>query len=68
MGGRWNKQSAALRHEDGNDAMREWRWRCYADHLQDMGYDLNGGDSTSDEPVPHAEAPDANTPESSVAL
>ena len=29
--------------EDGPDALREWRWRSYTDHLEDLGYDLDGG-------------------------
>lgn len=36
-------------HDDGRDAMREWHWRCYTDHLEDLGYDLDGGE-------PHDEA------------
>ena len=29
--------------EDAPDALREWRWRSYTDHLEDLGYDLDGG-------------------------
>jgi hypothetical protein len=25
---------------DGRDDLREWRWRSYLDHLEDLGYDL----------------------------
>lgn len=32
--------------EDGPDALREWRWRSYTDHLEDLGYDLDGGGET----------------------
>ena len=28
---------------DGADALREWRWRSYLDHLEDLGYDLDNG-------------------------
>ena len=50
MGGRWKDASAAgQRQDDGLDAMREWRWRSYTDHLQDMGYDLDGGEATVEE-------------------
>jgi hypothetical protein len=28
---------------DGSDTLREWRWRGYRDHLEDLGYDLDGG-------------------------
>jgi 6-phosphofructokinase len=33
----------APRHDDSSDAMREWRWRSYAQHLEDLGYELDGG-------------------------
>ena len=55
----WNESSVAGRHEDGTDAMREWRWRSYLDHLQDMGYDLDGGEPGPEEPTPHTQAPGA---------
>jgi len=29
--------------DDSRDALREWRWRAYRDHLEDLGYDLEGG-------------------------
>lgn len=29
--------------DDGPDSLREWRWRSYTDHLEDLGYDLDGG-------------------------
>jgi hypothetical protein len=29
--------------DDGADAVREWRWRSYLDHLEDLGYDLDSG-------------------------
>jgi hypothetical protein len=29
--------------DDAPDALREWRWRSYTDHLEDLGYDLDGG-------------------------
>ncbi len=28
---------------DGARAGREWRWRSYLDHLEDLGYDLDHG-------------------------
>ena len=31
------------RRDDSPEAMREWRWRAYRDHLEDLGYDLDGG-------------------------
>jgi hypothetical protein len=64
---RWSGQSEAIRREDGRDAMREWRWRSYADHLQDMGYDLDGGESASDPPVLPREAAEGKDPGSRVA-
>jgi hypothetical protein len=27
----------------------EWRWRSYADHLSDLGYDLASGSATDDD-------------------
>ena len=66
MRARWNESSVAGRNEDGSDAMREWRWRSYLDHLQDMGYDLHGGEPAPDEPIPHNQAPDAFGPRSPV--
>lgn len=38
----WDR-SATPTSQDADEAMREWRWRCYTDHLRDMGYDLDGG-------------------------
>ncbi len=47
---RWSdRRTASAGHEDAPDAMREWRWRSYTDHLQDLGYDLDGGMWTPDE-------------------
>lgn len=37
---------------DAPDAMREWRWRSYTDHLEDLGYDLDGGHEPVPDPVP----------------
>lgn len=43
--------------DDAPDAMREWRWRSYTDHLEDLGYDLDGGhESAPLPPVPLAAA------------
>lgn len=28
---------------DRSDTLREWRWHAYRDHLEDLGYDLDGG-------------------------
>jgi hypothetical protein len=38
----WRPPAAAPR-DDGPDSLREWLWRSYADHLEDLGYDLDGG-------------------------
>jgi hypothetical protein len=35
--------------EDAAEAVREWRWRCYTDHLRDLGYDLDGGQLREEE-------------------
>lgn len=32
-----------MRTDDSAQAMREWRWRAYRDHLEDLGYELDGG-------------------------
>ncbi len=32
-----------LNTDDGAHAVREWRWRSYLDHLEDLGYDLDHG-------------------------
>lgn len=48
-GNRADRSLAAASHDDGAEAMREWRWRCYTDHLEDMGYDLEGGEPSADE-------------------
>jgi hypothetical protein len=47
----WQPHAAAPR-DDGPESLREWRWRSYADHLEDLGYDLDGGG----EPDPQAPA------------
>jgi hypothetical protein len=31
----------------GSDPLREWRWEAYRDHLEDLGYDLDGGTADS---------------------
>ncbi len=33
---------------DSRQAMREWRWRCYLDHLEDLGYELEMGRSEAE--------------------
>lgn len=38
----WQPPATAPR-DDGPDSLREWRWRSYADHLEDLVYDLDGG-------------------------
>ncbi len=37
----WKPASEA--RDDGPDSLREWRWRSYTEHLEDLGYDLDGG-------------------------
>jgi hypothetical protein len=42
-----------LKIDDGAHAVREWRWRSYLDHLEDLGYDLDHGRPAEREaPVP----------------
>lgn len=56
------------RRADGAESLREWRFRAYLDHLEDLGYDLDGGGDPSDEPVPDAGQPaGVITSETSVA-
>ena len=43
--------------EDGPDALREWRWRSYTDHLEDLGYDLDGGGEPDGEGRPPGTGP-----------
>ena len=38
--------------DDRHDALREWRWRSYLDHLEDLGYDLEHGGVPEGEPGP----------------
>lgn len=46
MRGDWNLPTGGNhRDDDGPEAMREWRWRCYTDHLEDLGYDLDSGET-----------------------
>ena len=46
---------------EGADALREWRWRSYLDHLEDLGYDLdNGGPLERETPAP-CPNPDADS-------
>lgn len=45
-----------LERDDDPDAMREWRWRSYTDHLEDLGYDLDGGQELAADPLPPAVA------------
>ena len=66
MSDRWDGSAAAWRRDDGADAMREWRWRSYTDHLQDMGYELDGGDLGPDEPVVASERSEGDRPASSL--
>jgi hypothetical protein len=49
--------------QDGaRDDLREWRWRSYLDHLEDLGYDLGTG-QRANEPV--AVGPGTTTPSAS---
>lgn len=47
----WQPPAAPPR-DDGPDSLREWRWRSYADHLEDLGYDLDGGGEPAGGVVP----------------
>ena len=49
--------------DDAPDAMREWRWRSYTDHLEDLGYDLDGGPDLPTDPTPPAGAAVGRSPE-----
>ena len=33
------------------DSAAEWRWRNYAAHLSDLGYDLGDGSAVEDDPM-----------------
>ena len=51
-------QPASEPREDNPDSLREWRWRSYTDHLEDLGYDLDGGgEPDSDGPADRAAIP-----------
>lgn len=54
--------------DDGQQAMREWRWRSYLDHLEDLGYDLRNGDTLEDELPAQDQGEDraGNAPASSI--
>lgn len=43
--------------DDGMESLRAWRLRAYLDHLEDLGYDLDGGGDPIEEPVPHPGCP-----------
>ncbi len=46
-----------LNTNDRAHAVREWRWRSYLDHLEDLGYDLDHGRPAEREaPVPQRDA------------
>ena len=34
---------------DSAQSIQEWRWRAYRDHLEDLGYDLDGGSGATGE-------------------
>jgi hypothetical protein len=36
------------------DSGAEWRWRNYAEHLSDLGYDLGDGSAADDDPLDRA--------------
>ena len=41
------------RRDDGPESLRAWRLRAYMDHLEDLGYELDGGGNpVVEEPMP----------------
>lgn len=50
-GGTGRQGWSGSERENGNDGddLSAWRWRCYTEHLADLGYDLHGGTVADDD-------------------